>query len=120
MSYALVEDVPASWERYQVIARSLGRAPRGLLVHVAGPTDEGFRIIEVWESEADWLAFSTELEAALDAVEVVVTRTVVRDLLALHVVVGEAWPGHPGNDWAAVGPPEVEMAPRGLERETDR
>ena len=120
MSYALVEDIPASWERYQVIARSLGRAPRGLLVHVAGPTDEGFRIIEVWESEADWLAFSSELEAALNSVEVGATRTIVRDLRAVHVVVGDAWPGHPGSDWAAFGPNETETALEGPGRETDR
>jgi hypothetical protein len=120
MSYALVEDIPASWERYQVIARSLGRAPRGLLVHVAGPTDEGFRIIEVWESEADWLAFSSQLEAALDSVEVVAIRTTVRDLRAVHVVIGDAWPGHPGNDWATFGPNEIEVALEGPGKERDR
>jgi hypothetical protein len=120
MSYALVEDIPASWERYQVIARSLGRAPRGLLVHVAGPTDEGFRIIEVWESEADWLAFSGELEAALDSVEVTATRTIVRYRRAAHVVVGEAWPGHPGNDWADFGPTSSRRPWRARKKETDR
>ena len=27
------------------------RPPAGLLYHVAGPTDGGFRVIEVWESQ---------------------------------------------------------------------
>jgi hypothetical protein len=95
MSYALVEDVPASWEQYGAMARSLGQAPPGLLLHVAGPTDEGFRIIEVWESEADWLRYSASHEAALRSVDPVVTvRAVVRDLRVVHVVVGEALLGH--------------------------
>ena len=98
MSYALVEDVPASWEQYGAVARSVGQVPPGLLLHVAGPTDEGYRIIEVWESEAAWLRFSADHEAALGSVDpVVAARTVVRDLRAMHVVVGDAWPGSPGS-----------------------
>ena len=27
------------------------RAPAGLLYHVAGPTDGGWRVVEVWESQ---------------------------------------------------------------------
>lgn len=53
MSYACVQDVPASWETYLGIIDGLeGEAPTGLLIHAAGPTDEGFRMIEVWESKA--------------------------------------------------------------------
>jgi len=34
------------------VQESLGGAgPEGCLVHVAGPTDRGWRVIEVWESE---------------------------------------------------------------------
>jgi hypothetical protein len=105
MPYALVEDVPASWEQYGAFARSVRQAPPGLLLHVAGPTDEGFRIIEVWESEADWLRFAADHEAALGLVDPLVTaRTVVRDLRAMHVVFGEAWPDLVRADWIAVGP----------------
>jgi hypothetical protein len=105
MSYALVEDVPASWEQYGAIARSVGQVPPGLLLHVAGPTDEGFRIIEVWQSEADWLRFSAEHAVALASVDPAVSaRTVVRDLRAVHVVAGEAWPDLVRADWIAVGP----------------
>jgi hypothetical protein len=94
MSYVLVEDVPASWEQYGVMARSVGQPPAGLLLHVAGPTDEGFRIVEVWEDEAAWLRFSADHDAALNSVDPVVsTRTVVRDLHAIHVVIG-----HPGRE----------------------
>lgn len=52
-AYALVEDVPASWDTYLERIKTLaGSRPEGLLVHLAGPTDEGFRIIELWESKA--------------------------------------------------------------------
>lgn len=92
MSYAVIEDVPASWERYEVIARTVGRRPRGLLLHVAGPTDEGFRIIEIWESEEAWHAFAHAFNAALATVDPAVgTRALGRDLRAVHLVRGEAW-----------------------------
>ena len=51
MPYVVVQDVPASWEDYRPLAAALGDdAPEGLILHVAGRTDEGFRIIDVWES----------------------------------------------------------------------
>lgn len=53
--YAVVHDVPASWSTYLEGFGSLGdRPPDGLLVHVAGPTEEGFRVIDVWESQTAW------------------------------------------------------------------
>ena len=37
----------------------------GLILHVAGPTDEGFRTIDLWESEQAWETFrSSRLEPA--------------------------------------------------------
>ena len=97
MSYALVSDVPASWERYQAIVRLLGRSPKGLLLHLAGPTDEGFRIIEVWESEAAWSGFAEAFETAIRAVDPEVgPRATVRDLRALHVVGADCL--HPTRD----------------------
>jgi hypothetical protein len=110
MSYALVHDVPASWEDYRGIARSLERLPPGLLLHVAGPTDEGIRIIEVWESEVAWRQFAPDFELALSTVDPDVgPRRVVRDLRAVHVVVGEALRGAAPHDWIAVGPGVVEV-----------
>lgn len=56
---AVVEDVAASWERYELIAARLeGTPPEGLILHAAGRTDEGFRIVEVWESEEAWRSFA--------------------------------------------------------------
>ena len=96
MPYALVEDIPASWEGYAAIGRRLGSRPPGLLVHVAGPTEEGFRIIEVWETEADWQRFAAELELELESIDPAgVSRTVGRDLRVVHALLGDR-PG--GND----------------------
>ena len=59
MSYVLVEDVAASGEHYEQFAAPLREAtPMGLILHAAGRTDEGFRIVEVWESEAAWRRFT--------------------------------------------------------------
>ena len=105
MPYALVKDVFASWEHYQEIARSLERLPQGLLLHVAGRTDEGIRIIEIWESEFAWRQFATDLDGALGSVDPDVgPRTVVRDLRATHLVIGEALRRAVPHDWIAVGP----------------
>jgi hypothetical protein len=94
VSYVLVEDVAASWDRYEAIARSLGQGPSGLVLHVAGPTDEGFRIVEIWESEAAWRRFEPDLQQALGSIDAAIRpRTAVRDLQAIHAVVGEAWSG---------------------------
>lgn len=61
MSYACVQDIAASWHDYlRLTTPTLEPAPRGLILHLAGPTDEGVRIIGVWEAEDAWTAFQTE------------------------------------------------------------
>ena len=61
MAYAFVQDVASAWEQYASFACQLMEPrPRGLILHVAGPTDEGVRIIDVWESEQAWQRFQTE------------------------------------------------------------
>ena len=58
MTYAVVCDVPASWETYEPLAKALANpVPSGLLLHVAGPTDEGYRVIDVWATREDWERF---------------------------------------------------------------
>jgi hypothetical protein len=96
MSYVVVEDVAASWEQYAHVASSLaGPAPTGLIVHAAGPTDEGFRIVALWESEEAWRRFAERVGSAkaLPAVP-----QVVRALRPEHVVYGEGealrWHAH--------------------------
>jgi len=85
--YAFVEDIAASWEHYAELAAALdGPPPDGLLLHVAGPTDEGFRIIGVWESEAAWGRFCKD-RLGREAVAGELPAT-VRVLRPAHVVRG--------------------------------
>lgn len=39
----------------------------GLLMHVAGPTQTGWRVVDVWESEADLMKFAAVLMPLLKA-----------------------------------------------------
>jgi hypothetical protein len=61
MGYGVVIDVPASWDTYERVAAALAGTPPGMIVHAAGPTDEGFRVIDVWESEEAWRSFTERL-----------------------------------------------------------
>jgi hypothetical protein len=64
-AFAVVRDVPASWTVYLEGADELGRqAPQGLLAHAAGPTDEGFRVVDVWASRSEWEQFRDRSPAA--------------------------------------------------------
>jgi hypothetical protein len=89
VSYAFVEDVPASWERYERFAAAFeGPTPAGLILHAAGPTEEGFRIIAVWESEEAWLRFLADrLGTAVDGAAEV--PPVFRALRPAHIVYGQ-------------------------------
>ena len=88
MSYAVVEDVAASWEQYRGFAVDLeAPIPDGLILHAAGPTDEGFRIIELWESEEAcrrFLAQRVEPERGASPY----STPVIRELRLAHVVYG--------------------------------
>lgn len=68
--YAVCQDMRgATTEHYDKVKAELGGADEtaaGLLSHVAGPVEGGFRIIDTWESKAAAQAFWAEhLEAAV-------------------------------------------------------
>ncbi len=87
MWYVVVEDVAASWEQYSHIADALsGSAPPGLILHAAGPTDEGFRIVGVWESEEAWREFEAEIDTRSDLGDPV---HALRALRPRHVIYGQ-------------------------------
>jgi hypothetical protein len=89
MTYAFVEDVAASWEHYARFADALeGATPDGLVLHAAGPTDEGYRIIAVWESEEAWERFRAA-RLGPDAASVSQIPPTFRALRPAHVVRGE-------------------------------
>ena len=86
MSFAFVQDFAATWQQYERFASAIAVRPEGLVLHVAGPTDEGFRIIGVWESEAAWERF--EAERQREHASAPPTRTTFRGLQPKHVVYG--------------------------------
>jgi hypothetical protein len=91
MMYAFVHDIAASWHDYQrVTADTVQPAPAGLILHLAGPTDEGFRIIGVWESKAAWERFQAERVAPAIAALGGPARpeATFRDLQVAHIVAG--------------------------------
>jgi hypothetical protein len=89
MPYVVVEDVAATWAHYRRFAEALaGPTPVGLIVHAAGPTDEGYRIVGVWESEEAWQRFVADRlgdDAGIDAE----APQVFRPLQAAHIVIGQ-------------------------------
>ena len=89
-TYAYVQAVAEEWETYERLAAALGEGvPDGLIVHVAGPTDSGFRIIEVWESQQAWERFRSErLRPAARRVagDAPVHEPIFSDLRGMHVV----------------------------------
>ena len=87
MSYAFVQDIAATWQQYERFASAIAGRPEGLVLHVAGPTDEGFRIIGVWESESAWERFRAELQLE-PAPPGPTTPTTFRALQPKHVVYG--------------------------------
>ena len=69
MAWAYIETVSeGDWEDYEKVMNEVGESPpEGLIVHVAGRYDRGFRIIDVWESEEAYGRFkSTRLMPAFE------------------------------------------------------
>jgi len=88
VSYVVVGDVAASLEQYARFAAALADpSPPGLILHAAGPTDEGLRVVGVWQSEEAWLEFAERLGS--DSWE---PRHALRALLPEHLVVGRGGP----------------------------
>jgi hypothetical protein len=91
MTYACVQDIASSWEQYERITAAIVEpTPSGLILHLAGPTDEGFRIIDVWDNEGAWQRFRAERLAPAIAALGGPARPAprFRDLHPAHVVVG--------------------------------
>ena len=89
MPYVFVQDVAATWEQYErVTAPTVDPAPAGLILHVAGPTGEGFRVIDIWEDREAWERFNAERIAPAVAALGGPARPepTFRDFEAAHVV----------------------------------
>jgi hypothetical protein len=60
-TWAFVSDVPISREQYDKLDKELGSdKPEGLIVHAAGESGSGIRIIDVWESKQQFERFQSE------------------------------------------------------------
>lgn len=87
MAYVTVEDVAATWEQYErSLAALVDPAPAGLILHAAGKTDEGYRIVDVWESEAAWQRFHSSRQSADDVGPAGGEQVRFRDLRPDHFV----------------------------------
>ena len=72
MAIGMVVEVPgATQAQYDAVVARMGlqeNPPEGCLVHCAGPTDGGWRVVDVWESQEHFDRFRAErLAAATEA-----------------------------------------------------
>jgi len=82
MAIGIVHEIPGgTQDDYDKIAKALGQDSfdslsdwpvEGILCHIAGPYEGGWRVVDVWESEEAFQAFGEKLmpaiqEAGIDA-----------------------------------------------------
>jgi hypothetical protein len=62
MPFGVVQEMPGiSESEYQMVEQHLGPdRPPGLLAHVAGPVEGGWRIINIWQDEQSFRRFQSE------------------------------------------------------------
>ncbi|MDQ2982944.1 MAG: hypothetical protein M3R70_03325 [Actinomycetota bacterium] len=65
--WAFVDELPINREQYDKLDKEVGtEKPEGLIVHAAGESGSGIRIIDVWESKEHFQRFQSErLEPAM-------------------------------------------------------
>ena len=71
MAVAILFDIPrARRSQYDAVIRKLQDAgegaPPGRLYHVAGPTQDGWRIVDVWDSQVHFERFGQTLMPILE------------------------------------------------------
>ena len=61
MAVVYIFEVPgAGAEEYDAVMAALGKGATGRLYHAAGPTEEGWMVVDVWESNEAFEAFLAE------------------------------------------------------------
>ena len=69
MAFGITFDIPGmTREQYDRLAPRLNAMTKGqpgFIVHFSGPTESGYRVTEIWESEADQQRFSREQVAPI-------------------------------------------------------
>jgi hypothetical protein len=61
MAVTFIFEVPgATHKEYDEVMEKLGPSPPGRLFHVAGPTEEGWMVVDVWETQEAFEEFLAE------------------------------------------------------------
>ena len=61
MAVVFIFDVPgAGQEEYDAVMEKLGPSAPGRLYHVAGPVEEGWKVVDVWETQEAFEEFLAE------------------------------------------------------------
>ncbi|MBA3339251.1 MAG: hypothetical protein H0T54_05825 [Geodermatophilaceae bacterium] len=93
-AFAVVYDIAASWQDYHLVREAgLQDSVPGLILHAAGPTQDGFRTIDVWASEGAWEAYRPRLRHVFDHLA---EPPVVRELHIGHLTSALLRPVAPG------------------------
>lgn len=88
MAYAVVHDIACSWCEYEGVWRELLEPLLpGLLVHVAGPTDEGVRLIHIWAH--DHPSAGDQADRLTTVIANIKVRTASRDFRPVHLLINE-------------------------------
>ena len=66
MSWGATFDVPGADPEFydqtvQMVEEMTHGIPEGCIVHIMSPTDDGYRLTEVWQSEEAWQRFRSEI-----------------------------------------------------------
>jgi hypothetical protein len=98
-AFAVVYDVAASWEAHATTTPAPDVDAPGLILHAAGPTDDGIRTIDIWESETAWnhhrLAVASREQLPSAAQAAVLRQLRVRELLHPDPATAEPHRAHP-------------------------
>ena len=61
MAWGFIMELPMSQAEYDALDAAVGPDdPPGLIFHAASASEDGFRIVDVWESKADYERFEEE------------------------------------------------------------
>ena len=74
MAIAMLAEIPGlTREQYEAVVKKVNQSgsPEGVILHAGGPTEGGYRIVEVWESRqaADAFYGSEQYRAATAGIE---------------------------------------------------
>ena len=60
MAWSFISELPISPEEYDALNGEIGEDPPGLILHTSSRSENGMRIIDVWESETAYRQFEQE------------------------------------------------------------